>query len=254
MPGSFFGLHSARGGEQWAGSIMPRSSSASRTKNPSAKHSKKTSRALIVIDNGPILEALRRDYGQLQRQVEKTEREVKAHETRDIAAYQQWLHGEFGSELTRLRDCNEQIAQAAFVLDEVERISCMKDIPRIRAYHLFKLEQQGLADPDEVSARESEKSFDPSDEEPPLDDMFMRAVLENMAAMYEAEKGCKPPDYDEIMSRFKTRGPHQAPKPATGRLCVSSIRIAPGRSRRTKRRCGMRPKRPTPDMICPRWS
>jgi hypothetical protein len=214
---------------------MSRRVSASTPHKSKTNTRRNTCRALVLLDSGPILKALRRQYAQARRQIEKAERDLRNHQLHDAAAYQQWLRSEFGQILTQLREGGDQLDRADFILNEVDRISQTKGIPRVQAFHRFKLWEQGLDDPaeayTETGGASSQAPEDDSFAESFSDAEFMRQFAEAAATMYEEVTGEKPPNYEQVMSGLKPPAPDNA-SASQIKICYRAIvrRLHPDRA------------------------
>jgi hypothetical protein len=212
---------------------------------PPKEKKPKPSKALLVVDNDVILDALRKEYRKILKQAEKAEKDFQNYQQIDNVAYQEWLNSHFGEHLTQLRDYMQEGERLRSILEEVEAIAFEREINETQAFQIYKAEQEGrwaeVAHhfkplPAEEMGKEPEEDDDdpfgdgPDDEEISEEDL-MREMVEQLASMYEAETGRKPPQYEQVMQAIATK----KKKPANQALkeCYRSIvlRLHPDRNK-----------------------
>lgn len=176
--------------------------SASKTQAP-------PSRALLVVDNAPLLKGHRARYQKVLKDVAKAEEDLVRHQSKDGPEFDQWYHATFGAQLTALRKGEEEIHQAARILIEVDEMVMRDDCLDYIAYHRIKLREQGLPDPFEKKANARDTHEDEDDEGDEFDpfsagfnadekDAFAE-FLKHQAKAYKKAHGTMPPGYDDIM-------------------------------------------------------
>jgi hypothetical protein len=121
-------------------------------------------RALLVIDNEPILRQALRDCRVALRQRDKARAEWEHFTQVDQPAYERWHHRQFGSTMQEVHELNQRIAEAERLLQEVQFEIFMRGGP---AWEAFGRVKQAREAPPPEPEDDEDSEWDESDWEDP---------------------------------------------------------------------------------------
>jgi hypothetical protein len=182
---------------------------------PPDKRRSDPGRALLIVDNAPLIKGHRLQYQRVLKAIAKSENELRKHEAEDGPAFDQWFHGTFGEQITAMRAGDEEIGRMARVFMEMESLQMLDGCSEVVAFHRVKLREQGLPDPYEQRPDSGDRQKDAweagkagkEDADADFDDVEeFREFVKQQGEAYREETGEFPPGYEEVLERLGAGG------------------------------------------------
>jgi hypothetical protein len=92
------------------------------------------SRALVVVDEGPIRASAVKVCRKAMRDLEKARKKLEDFERLDQPAFTRWYHATFGADLSRSRDLKEKTEEMELLIDEIESVRIKHSVSYHSAY------------------------------------------------------------------------------------------------------------------------
>jgi len=106
--------------------MRPGKKNQHQTGRPRASAGRDSGRALILVDGEPVRRAAQSTCRTFMRKIEKARAEIRLHQEQSKPEFVRWLHSEFGSELSALRELHQKIQDFEDIITEVQeyRYTC----------------------------------------------------------------------------------------------------------------------------------
>lgn len=131
---------------------------------PIQRAKKNPCRALLVIDDEPIRRKALKDCRTALRQRDKARSEWERYDKTDRPAFEQWLHREFGAQLTRLRELGQAIDEAETLIRTVEFEVMFRGLSEQEAYERVMRAREAHPEQDETGEGDDPEEVDDEDE------------------------------------------------------------------------------------------
>ena len=176
-------------------------SKSAKKKNKKKKDTRKTvkkCRALIVIDEKPIRRKAINKCKYILKKFEAVVNELDRYDKTDNPGFQQWLHAEFGRQLTKLREMQEKIFHLEELLQHIEYLHWYEGLD-------FHAAHQKAVDMRENPEKYHDKEDDDDgyqgeygNDEEILDEEFFKSLMEDFLSNFEGIN-----EFNNIFSKLK---------------------------------------------------
>ena len=161
--------------------------------------------AVLVLDQQPFIKKALTTCRRLRTELRKKQQQLSQFEEVEMNAYNSWISRSFGSELTRVRELEDKVADLQFITEQLHLCElCLPDkVPEVYE-ELFRRKKEGTLHffvppkPDEEDGFEEEDKIDDLDGD---FESFFDEVFGNEEGDYE----------DEFESFGRRRNPYQNP-------------------------------------------
>lgn len=123
------------------------------------------SMALIQSDGKAIRDKTKKEYDRTQAKLRRARDELERFNSTDRPDFDRWFHSNFGALLTRLRECQQQTAEAESLVSEIEAVAFFEGCSHAEAYRRV-LHRREHPEPPPKSSKGNRHGTDSATQEP----------------------------------------------------------------------------------------